>query len=113
MGNMVGNDRAEQERSDADRYSHGHAHINADADTQANANPYAEAEANAAANADADSETDSHPDRDADPCRLLVQPNDRRRALTQPKIHRNHVQRCNNGFDIAATNRRITKTQRS
>ena len=108
---MVGNDCAEQKCSDADRYRHGHAHINADAHTQADANPYAEA--NTAADADANAETDSHSDRNTDFCRPLVQPNNRHRALRQSKIHRNHVQRCNNGFDIAATNRRITKTQRS
>ena len=91
VGNMVGNDRAEQKCSDADRDAHGHAHVNADADTQADANPYTQAEANAAADADADPETDSHPDRNADFCCLLVGPNDRCRALIQSKIHRNHV----------------------
>ena len=108
---MVGNDRNEPKCPDADRDAYGYAHINADADTQADANPYTEA--NTATDADAHAQTDSHSDRDADVCRPLVQPNDRHRSLRQSKIHRNHVQRCNNGFDLAATNRRITKTRRS
>ena len=95
MGNMVGNDRVKRECCNADRDGHAHINADSDADAQANANAYAEAEAHS--KTDADSETDSYPDGDSDPCRSLVLAFSKRpaRAVSQPKIDRNYVQRCN------------------